>query len=173
MQDFENLSIDGDIPVTPQTERMPPKDSPGEIQGFLDEFLRMSQEGSLEVGFGGFQTFWESILQMTRAAVRREPTPERRWRLRSRPMRMPSDEEMRVRIQLLAARSRALAASIYPANGDDPDDHPNREQLVQIAVSFASALSDHPDLLLRADSADVQNLERMAHNFIHNKRKEP
>ena len=61
------------------------------VREFLKEFRRIGQEALLDFSLEEFKPFWESMRDTARAAMRKDRTPEPKWRLRSRIVRPPGE----------------------------------------------------------------------------------
>ena len=147
-----------------------PKHPPAKVETvreFLKEFGRIGQLARLEFSLAEFKPFLESMRDTARAAMRAERTPEPKWRLRSRVVRPPSEEEMQARIRLHAANSLDLVTSIRKPSGEPLDEGSHQARLVQVAVEFSTALRNCPDLLLKADPSEIQALESAAKQFAN------
>ena len=134
---------------------------------FLKEFGRIGQVARLEFSLAEFKPFLESMRDTARAAMRADRAPKPKWRLRSRIVRPPGEEEMQARIRLHAANSLDLATSIRTPSGEQLDEGSPQARLVQVAIEFSTALRACPDLLLKADSSEVQALESAAKQFAN------
>ena len=134
---------------------------------FLKEFGRIGQKARLNFSLSEFKPFWESMLVTARAAIRKERAPKPKWRLRSRIVRPPGEEEMQARIRLHAANSLDLATAIRTPSGEPPEEGSHQARLVQVAVEFSTALRNCPDLLLKADPLEIQALESAAKQFAN------
>jgi|GEM_PF-5530337 len=139
------------------------------VREFLKEFRRIGQEALLDFSLEEFKPFWESMRDTARAAMRKDRTPEPKWRLRSRIVRPPGEEEMQARIRLHAANSLDLAAAIRTASGEPLEEGSHQARLVRVAVEFSTALRNCPDLLLKADRSEIQALENAAKQFADRK----
>ena len=137
------------------------------VREFLKEFGRIGQEARPEFSLAEFKPFMESMLVTARVAMRKERAPEPKWRLRSRVVRPPGEEEMQARIRLHAANSLDLATSIRTPSGEQLEEGSHQARLVQVAIEFSTALRACPDLLLKADSSEVQALESAAKQFAN------
>ncbi len=147
------------------------KNRPAKVEtvgGFLKEFRRIGRESLLEFSLAEFKPFWEAMLVTAIAAQRKERVREIKWRLRSRVVRPPGEEEMQARIRLHAARALDLAESIRTPSGEPLDERSHEAQLMKVAVEFATALRNCPDLLLKANPADIQALESTAKHLTNN-----
>ena len=138
---------------------------------FLKEFRRIGRESHLDLSLVAFKPFWESMLVTARAAMRKERAPEPKWRLRSRIVRPPGEEEMQARIRLHAANSLELATAIRTPSGEPPEEGSHQARLVQVAIEFSTALRACPDLLLKAEPSEIQALESAAKQFANIKGK--
>jgi len=166
---MQNYIVDNDdmLDIPPHERKIPPSNVET-VRGFLKEFRRVGQEALLDFSLREFKPFWESILDTTRAAMRTERAPERKWRLRSRiAMRPQGEEEMQARIRLHAACSLDLATSIRTPSGDLLDEDSHQARLVQVTVGFSTALRNCPDILLKADPSEIQALETAAKRFAN------
>ena len=166
---MRNYIVDNDdmLDIPPLERKIPPANLET-VRGFLKEFRRVGQEALLDFSLREFKPFWESMLDTSRAAMRAERTPERKWRLRSRiALRPQGEEEMQARIRLHAANSLELATGIRTPSGEPLDEGSCQARLVQVAVEFATALHDCPDLLLKADPSEIQAIESAAKQFTN------
>ena len=137
------------------------------VRQFLKEFGHIGQVARQEFSLAEFKPFLESMRDTARAAMRAERTPEPKWRLRSRVVRPPSEEEMQARIRLHAANSLDLVTSIRKPSGEPLDEGSHQARLVQVAVEFSTALRNCPDLLLKADPSEIHALEAAAKQFAN------
>ena len=134
---------------------------------FLKEFGRIGQVARLEFSLAEFKPFLESMRDTARAAMRADRAPKPKWRLRSRIVRPPGEEEMQARIRLHAANSLDLATSIRTPSGEQLDEGSPQARLVQVAIEFSTALRACPDLLLKADPSEIHALESAAKQFAN------
>ena len=137
------------------------------VREFLKEFGRIGHEARPDFSLAEFKPFMESMLVTARAAMRKERAPKPKWRLRSRVVRPPGEEEMQARIRLNAANSLDLAAAIRKPSGEPLEEGSHEARLVQVAVEFSTALRNCPDLLLKADPSEIQALESAAKQFAN------
>ena len=147
-----------------------PKLTPAKVETvreFLKEFRRIGRESLLDFSLAEFKPFWRSMLVIARAAMRTERAPQSKWRLRSRTVRPPCEEEMQARIRLHAANSLDLATSIRTPSGEQLDEGSPQARLVRVAVEFSTALRACPDLLLKADPSEIHALESAAKQFAN------
>ena len=135
------------------------------VRDFLKEFQRIGAESLLDFPLAEFKPFWESMRDTARAAMRTDRVPEPKWRLRSRIVRPPGEEEMQARIRLHAANSLDLATSIRTPSGEQLEEGSHQARLVQVAIEFSTALRACPDLLLKAAPSEIQALESAAKQF--------
>ncbi|MEI8309415.1 MAG: hypothetical protein WCH98_01530 [Verrucomicrobiota bacterium] len=147
-----------------------PKHPPVKVETvgeFLKEFRRIGRESLLDFSLAEFKPFWESMLVTARAAMRTDRAPEPKWRLRSRVVRPPGEEEIQARIRLHAANSLDLATAIRTPSGEPLEEGSYQARLVRVAVVFSKALRNCPDLLLKADPSEIQALESAAKQFAN------
>ncbi|MEI8310964.1 MAG: hypothetical protein WCH98_09430 [Verrucomicrobiota bacterium] len=147
-----------------------PKHPPAKVETvreFLKEFGRIGQVARLEFSLAEFKPFLESMRDTARAAMRTERAPKPKWRLRSRIVRPPGEEEMQARIRLHAANSLDLVTSIRTPSGEPLDEGSPQARLAQVAVEFSTALRACPDLLLKADPSEIHALESAAKQFAN------
>lgn len=149
------------------TRRLKPRAKVETVSEFLKEFGRIGQVARMEFSLAEFKPYLESMRDTARAAMRAERTPEPKWRLRSRIVRPPGEDEMQARIRLHAANSLDLATSIRTPYGEPMEEDSFQARLVQVAVEFSTALRNCPDLLLKADPSEIQALESAAKQFAN------
>jgi len=165
-QDEEMMGCEELIGVLTRRLKHPPA-KVETVREFLKEFGRIGHEARPEFSLAEFKPFMESMLVTARAAMRAERAPEPKWRLRSRVVRPPGEEEMQARIRLHAVNSLDLAAAIRKPSGEPLEEGSHEARLVQVAVEFSTALRACPDLLLKADPSEVQALESAAKQFAN------
>ena len=161
MMDYEEL-------IGIPTRRLKPPSAKVEtVREFLKEFGRIGQVARLEFSLAEFKPFLESMRDTARAAMRADRAPKPKWRLRSRIVRPPGEEEMQARIRLHAANSLDLATAIRTPSGEPLEESSYQARLVQVAIEFSTALRNCPDLLLKADPSEIEALESASKQFAN------